>query len=145
MLETYDDHGIRFNYPSDWTLETDDDVLRTTVSVHAPDGVAFALVAIDASRPDPTAMAEQALNAMTEEYPDVDIRPVLETIGGHRAVGHDIDFLALDVPNSCSIRCFRTDRRSVLIFNQWSDLETDEIAEQMRALRASIQETDEDG
>src|SRR5207302_3445412 len=47
--------------------------------------------------------------------------PALETINGHRAVGHDVEFISLDMTNSCTIRCFRTPRRTVLLFGQWSE------------------------
>src|SRR5262245_10450955 len=47
MIGVYEDHGIRFEYPPAWEVEEDDEGPVTTVSVHAPDGMAFALVRID--------------------------------------------------------------------------------------------------
>src|SRR4051812_42397464 len=111
----FDDFGIRFRYPADWELEVTDEGTLTTVSVQSPGGLAFALVTVDDSRPDPAEMADQALSAMREEYPTLDAAPALEPINGHRAVGHDVEFISLDMTNACAIRCFRTPRRSVLI------------------------------
>ena len=82
---------------------------------------------------------------MREEYPVLDAVPALETIDGHRAVGHDVEFISLDMTNSCTIRCFRTPRRTVLLFGQWSDLEDEETAAQLVAVRRSFEETDAEG
>jgi len=142
MNETFDDHGVRFEYPADWEVEVTDEGQVITVSVHSTAGAAFALVTIDESRPAPALIADQALDAMREEYPGLDASPALEDLGGHRAVGHDIEFLSLDLTNACVIRCFRTDRRTVLLFNQWSDIEDEATTEALLAIRRSFAETD---
>ena len=141
----YDDHGVRFEYPSTWELDVTEDGGVTTAAVHAPDGLAFALVTVDESRPEPVEIAEQALAAMREEYPTLEAVPALETIAGCRAVGHDVEFISLDMTNACAIRCFRTGRRTVLVFGQWSDLEDEDAADEIRAVRASLEETDGEG
>jgi hypothetical protein len=145
MTTTYDDHGIRFVYPESWDVEVTDEGPVTTVAVHAPDGLAFALVTVDDTCPAPAEIADQALQAMRDEYPTLDAAPALETIGGHPAVGHDVEFISLDMTNTCAIRCFRTDRRTVLVFNQWSDLEDEDVGAALAAVRASLEETDADG
>lgn len=140
----FDDFGIRFRYPADWELEVTDEGTLTTVSIQSPGGLAFALVTVDDSRPDPAEVADQALLAMREEYPTLDAVPALETINGHHAVGHDVEFISLDMTNACAIRCFRTPRRTVLFFGQWSDLETEDSADILRDVRNSLEETDAD-
>jgi hypothetical protein len=84
-------------------------------------------------------------STLREEYPNLDASPALETIGGHRAVGHDVEFISLDLTNTCAIRCFRTNRRTVLVFGQWSDIEDEETAAQLVAVRRSLEETDAEG
>ena len=142
MTEVYEDRGIRFEYPGDWELEVTDDGPLTTVAVQAPGGLAFALVTVDDSCPAPAEVADQALEALREEYPVLDAVPALESINGHRAVGHDVEFMSLDLTNSCTIRCFRTARRTVLLFGQWSDLVGDE-SETLDAVRRSFGEIDD--
>jgi hypothetical protein len=143
MTEIYDDHGIRFEYPGDWEIEVTDDGPLTTVAVQAPSGLAFALVTVDDDRPAPAEVADQALEALREEYPVLDAAPALESINGHRAVGHDVEFISLDMTNSCTIRCFRTPRRTVLLFGQWSDLVGEECELTLGAVRRSFEETDD--
>jgi hypothetical protein len=145
MVRTFDDHGIRFNYPADWELEvTDDEGPITTVSLQSPEGPAFAVVTVDESRPEVEDVAAAALEAMREEYPGLDASPASETIGGHAAFGHDVEFLSLDMTNGCNIRCFRTARRTVLLFGQWSDIEDEATRAVLDGVRSSFEETDAD-
>ena len=139
----FDDLGVRFEYPFDWEMEVvDDDGPRPTITVQAPDGLAFAMVTLDEDRPAPAQLADEALDAMRSEYPELEAVPAMETIDGHKAVGHDVEFFSLDLTNGCAIRSFRTPRRTVLILGQWSDIEGDEIESQVRVVRKSFEETD---
>ncbi len=63
-------------------------------------------------------------------------------IDGHKAVGHDVEFFALDLINACQIRCFRPPHRTVMIFGQWSEAEGDEPELTLRAIRQSMEEVD---
>jgi hypothetical protein len=144
MIGIYDDHGIRFEYPLTWELEVSEDGPRTTVAVQEPGGLVFAIVTADETRPAPAELADEALAAMREEYPALDAAPALETIAGHRAIGHDIEFISLDMINYCSIRCYRTPQRTVLVFGQWSDVAGEEPEALLGKLRLSLEETDAD-
>jgi hypothetical protein len=142
MLGIYDDRGIRFEYPHEWEVELSDDGPRTSVTVQSPAGPAFALVTVDDSRPDPGELVDEALGALREEYPELDAYPAQETIDGHPAVGHDVEFISLDMTNNCAIRCLRTPRRTIFVLAQWSDLEDDDPETVLSALRKSLEETD---
>ena len=142
MLGIYDDRGIRFEYPHDWEVDLSDDGPRTSVTIQSPNGPAFALVTVDDSRPDPGEMADEALAALRDEYPGLDAYPAAEAIDGHPAVGHDVEFISLDMTNTCSLRCFRTPRRTVFMLAQWSDLEDDDPGTVLAAVRKSLEETD---
>ena len=90
--EVYEDHGVRFEYPSDWTVEVTDEDEVTTVDLQHPEGVAFVLVRTDESCSDPEETSDLALEAMREEYPELDDSPVMETLGEHVVTGHDVEF-----------------------------------------------------
>lgn len=142
MAGSFDDHGIRFEYPPDWELDVTDDGPRATVSVQSPDGLAFALVTVDEDRPAPAEMADEAISAMREEYPELESVAAIEEIDGHRAVGHDLEFFSLDMLNACAIRCYRSPRRTIMVFSQWAEIEGEEAEEILRAVRRSLEETD---
>ena len=142
MTGIYDDQGIRFVFPVGWEVDATDGGAVSTIAVQSPDGPSFLFVTLDATRPEPKFIADQALEAMREEYPTLEAISIGELINGHPAFGHDIDFISLDLANSCAIRCYRTPRRTVLFFGQWSDLESDTAEDVMLAVRRSIEETD---
>lgn len=142
MTAIFVDRGVRFEYPSDWEIEVSDDGEIITISLQSPGRPAFALVTLDESMPEPHKVADEVLDTMREEYPDLDMFPVREKIAGHEAVGHDIDFISLDSTSACMIRSFRTTRRTVLLFGQWSDFEDEPARATMGGLQASFEETD---
>jgi hypothetical protein len=141
--ECYEDHGVRFEYPADWAVEVTDEGPVATVDLQHPSGVAFALVRTDESRPDPTELSDLALEAMREEYPELDASPVMEALDEHCATGYDVEFFSLDIANAASIRCFRTPRRTVLVFGQWSDLGEEDLQELVRGLFRSLAELED--
>jgi hypothetical protein len=145
-ITIFDDLGIRFEYPHEWDLDVSDDGARSTVSVTSPDGLAFAMVTVDEDRPPPAEMVDEALGAMRDEYPDLEVSPAIEEIDGHKAVGHDLEFFSLDMLNGCAIRGFRTKRRTILVFEQWAELDHDasdpDPDDLMRAVRRTLEETD---
>jgi hypothetical protein len=141
--KTFENHGLRFEYPSGWELEENDHGEVMTVAVQDPGGLGFALITTDESCPDPADVADAALDAMREEYPDLDAAPALETINDHCATGHDVEFFALDMTNGASIRCFRTPSRTVLAFGQWSDMGEADLPDLIRGVFRSIEEMEE--
>jgi hypothetical protein len=143
MFEVFESHGVHFEYPSDWPIEVSEDGPVTNVEVQAPSGLAFALIRTDESCPDPASVADEVLDAMRQEYPDLDADPAMENIQDYHATGHDVEFFSLDVTNAATIRCFRTPRRTVLIFGQWSDLGEDDLADLVRALFRSVEELED--
>lgn len=147
MLARYDDHGIRFEYPASWELDESDDDARVTISVQSPSGLAFVMVTLDADRPAPAEMVEEAVSAMREEYPGVEALPAADEVGDHRAEGYDLEFFALDLVSACSIRALRTPRRTVLIFAQWSAIDKDEEEPEavFGGVLRTLEETDGEG
>jgi len=138
------DHGIRFEYPPSWDIDVTDDGPRSTVSIQSPGGLAFAMVTVDEERPEPASVADEALAAMKEEYPTLEVVPAIEDLLGEHAVGHDLEFVSLDMLNVCEIRCFRTPRRTILVFGQWSEADADEEEPEvaLRGLKRTLEETD---
>ena len=141
-LAIFDDQGIRFEYPADWELDTTTDGTRTTVSVQAPSGLAFALVTLDEGEADPDSLVAEALAALREEYPTLVAVPAEEAIDGHPSVGFDVEFVSLDLSVAGTLRGFQTPRRTVFVLTQWSDLESLDSDDALRSLRESIEETD---
>jgi hypothetical protein len=142
-MTTYEDHGIRFEYPAEWALEVTEDGPLTTIDLQHPDGVAFLLVSADLSCPDSGEVADSVLETMREEYPDLEADPTEEVVDDRFVSGYDVQFFALDLPNSAHIRCFRTLIRTILVFGQWTDLLEAEVSGLPDAIIRMIEETED--
>lgn len=143
ITRIYEGHGLRFAYPSDWELEETDEGEAATVEVQAPGGLAFALIRSDETGLDPASVADEVLEAMREEYPDIDVAPAMETLAGHHATGYDVEFFSLDITNGAIIRCFRTPERTVLVFGQWSDIGDEALPDLIRDVSRSVEEMED--
>ena len=145
MNRVFDNHGIRFGYPATWELDEADDDDRATITVQSPSGPSFVMVTLDDERPEPSEMVDEAVAAMREEYPAIDVAAVADTLAGHPAVGYDLEFFSVDMVSECALRAFRSAKRTVLVLAQWSSVDSDDDADaeaSARALMASLTETD---
>jgi hypothetical protein len=143
-IEVYEDHGVHFEYPVSWGLEVTDDGPVATIEVQAPGGLAFALVRTDETRPDPADVADEVLEAMRQEYPNLDSVAVVETLHEHCVTGHDVEFFTFDFASAATIRCFRTPRRTVMVFGQWSDLGEESLPDLIRGVFLSVEEIEDE-
>src|SRR5258708_35477434 len=122
MAGEYQEAGIRFRYPDNWKLERENNENGWTVSVQSP-GSTFLMVCLRDDMPTPDEMAHAALEALKEEYPDLEAEDCVESIAGQPATGHEIRFFSLDLTNTCFTRSFYSESGTVLVFWQASDLE----------------------
>jgi hypothetical protein len=138
MSAAYDNSVLRFAYPRDWELvETpSDDGL--TVNLQSP-GSMFLFVTLYDRQMPLEELADEALAAMREEYPDLDACRVSQTIADQPAIGHDVNFFSLDLTNTCWIRAFASGRRSVLLFAQTDDMELQGGEQVFRAICESME------
>ena len=139
MLGIFDSYGVRFRHPMDWTVDVSEDGSRATIELLSP-GPAFAIVSVDESSPSPSEMAEEALEAMRDEYPSLEAEPAVQTIGGYEAIGYDVSFFSLDLVIDCAIRCFQTPSRTVMLFGQWPQDEEEDASAFLSLVRSFEEE-----
>src|SRR5260370_18997162 len=108
-----------------------------TVLVQSPQ-TAFLVVSFDPHLPTTEEMAATALEALREDYPELDSEPAVETLAGQVAVGHDVRFFSLDLTNTCWTRSFYSEGGTVLVLCQSNDLELEQNEPVLRAICASI-------
>ena len=137
MSQVFTKSGIRFEYPSNWKLETEDSDDGWTASVYSS-ATAFLMVSFHPDEDDPAHLADGALSVMKESYPDLESEMVVESLAGMPAVGHDVEFFALDLTNTCWIRSFAINAGCVLVMCQCTDEELPGNGMILRAVRASI-------
>jgi len=130
--------GLTFRFPEAWkVVEEEAAEAGWTLTLQTP-GDAFALIRLDRTLPEPGEMLEEALAGLRSEYRDIDVETALETIAGDVAVGHDVEFLSLDLPVSCWTRSFHGPAGTVLVYCQVSDADREEHEPALRNLTASM-------
>ena len=142
MVAEFDEGGIRFKYPENWRLEREDNDAGWTISVQSP-GTAFLMVCLRQDGPATDEVADAALAALQDDYPELEYDPCIDSVAGQPAVGHMIRFFSLDLTNTCSTRSFYTPWGTVLVLWQANDLELETHEPVLRAICASL-EVDEE-
>lgn len=141
MPALFERDGIRFQYPENWQLEREDTESGWTVSLQSPD-TAFLVLTVDEEMPDAGDVAEAALEAMREVYPELEAEECVDSVAGQPAVGHDIRFFSLDLTNTCWTRSFYAAKGTALLMCQVNDLESELNEKVLRAICASVQVED---
>ena len=136
-MKEFREDGITFRYPESWRLDREPMENGWTVLVQSPQ-TAFVVVSFDPNLPTTEEMAATALEALREDYPELDAEPAVETLAGQMAVGHDVRFFSLDLTNTCWIRSFYSGTGTVLVMWQINDLDLDQHEPVLRAICASI-------
>jgi hypothetical protein len=142
MSLTFEEDGVRFRYPENWRLEREENETGWTVNVQSPE-TAFFLLSFDADLPEPEEMVQSALEALREEYPNLEADACEEMVAGQPALGHDIQFFSLDLTNTCWTRSFISSRGTILVMWEVNDLELEASEPVLRAITASL-EVEED-
>lgn len=137
MTTEFNRDGIRFTYPETWKLQCEDADHGWTVLVQSPE-TAFMLLSYDSDSPDTQEMAKTALEALREDYPDLEADDQVGTLAGQPAVGHDIRFFSFDLTNTCWTRSFVGPAGTVLAMCQLTDEETEKYEPLLRAICASL-------
>ncbi len=135
---TFTRAGISFDYPSHWKFESEGANPREwTVSIHSPD-TAFALVSLRPDARDPADLADQTLEVLKAEYPELEAEDRVETVAGQPAIGHDLDFLTVDTAITCRTRCLQTPGGPLLVLCQTGEYDRTRHDSVLRGIVASL-------
>ncbi|MBX7102870.1 MAG: hypothetical protein K1X57_02235 [Gemmataceae bacterium] len=142
MTGEFERAGVRFAYPENWECVPDDYESGWAVTVYSPD-TAFLSVTYDAGVDDPNELADAALSTLRGEYPQLDSEPAGGTIARSPAVGYDVQFIALDLTNTCLIRAIPVSGGTLLVYWQACDTESQNQLV-LRAICQSLTLADDD-
>jgi len=130
--------GIHFQFPENWTLD-ESDALRgdESVSVYSPGGAFWSIIKHPRSAL-PHELVEAALQAMRQEYDELDVEEVKERVAGRELVGCDMNFYCLDLTNTALLRVFQTTEATYLVLCQADDREFATIEPVFQAMTRSL-------
>ncbi len=137
MQETYEGHGVRFQYPAYWELSEQEDGRSASITVASPE-TSFWSVSLFFDGPSPRAVVDSAIEAFREEYDEVDVYPVASRDENDPQVATDVDFVCFELINSAFVRSFRSERCTVLILYQGFDGELETTRPLLEAISASL-------
>lgn len=128
---------LSFLYPENWTVDEDEVSGEQSVTVYSPGG-GFWSVAVYHGSVDPLNLANAALEAMQNEYKDLEVQQVDETLAGRQISGYDLNFFLLDFTNTAQIRSLKCNRTAYTIFCQAEDREFEQIQRVFQAMTISL-------
>ncbi len=138
MPTEYHNFGIQFSYPDNWSLiDEDASGWPRRVSVQSPN-TAYWELQIYPSEYSPVSLTQKALDVFREEYDDLDVQPVSETVDHHQIVGYDLDFLCLDFVVMCQVRSLSLGGQTLLLICQAESREYREEREVFEAITRSL-------
>ena len=137
MAAQFADGGIRFCYPENWKLEREENDAGWTVSLQSPQ-TAFVMVCFRDDNSTPEEMAHAALEALREDYPELESDPTIGSVAGRPATGYDVRFFSLDLSNTCYLRSFYTSEGTILLLWQANDLELEKLEPVLKAICKSM-------
>ena len=124
MPKEFREGSLSFNYPDSWEVEREETDNGWTVCVSSPRPcTAFLTLTMVNDYPDADLLADTALEALREEYHQLEADDAAEQLAGQWAVGHDINFISLDLTNTCWTRSFDCPDGTALLLCQVSDIE----------------------
>src|SRR5919108_3056369 len=137
MPGEFNEDGVSFSYPESWRLEREEDEDGWTVTLQSP-GTAFALLRLDRSMPPTEQVVQTTLDALREDYKELEAEPAIDMLAGEMAIGHDINFFSFDLSNTCWTRCLYAGAGTLLVMCQVADMEQAEYEPALRAICASL-------
>ncbi|MCX7422830.1 MAG: hypothetical protein NT013_25280 [Planctomycetia bacterium] len=137
MNRVFERHGLHFEYPEDWILHEQSAADEITVTVNSPETSFWSLTLIF-DRPDPYRVVETVIDALREDYSDVDVYTNEDRLGELSAVARDADFVCHELIGSAFIRAAVIPGGTLLVFYQGADIELEETQSLMERISKSL-------
>ncbi|MDA0589162.1 MAG: hypothetical protein O2820_14720 [Planctomycetota bacterium] len=136
-MNVFEEHGVRFEYPSDWTLSQDSEDGNVAITVESG-GTAFWMLTILQDRPPAEEVIQAAVDSLQDEYDDCDIYESSEQICLLPTEGCDVDFSCMELINRACLRSCEGDTTSLFVLYQTSDIEAEETTPVLQAMTQSL-------
>ena len=138
VAQLYRNHGISFRYPTDWTLTEEHVGATIAVNVQSPQSTFWSLW-IMRDCPEPDEMVESAIAAFSDEYDEVDFFHSDDELCEFPCRKCEVEFVSLELNNLATVRAFQTQEFSILILSEGTDLELEELQEDLESITLSLE------
>lgn len=138
MPSAFEQDGLRFEYPENWTLDSAAEGSVEQVVVTSPHTAFWHLTKYPGDT-ELEPLFDEALAALRSEYKDMETEPAVESeVEAHALAGFDVSFICLDLTNTCWLRGFQTDHATYLLLCQAEDREFAQVEIVFQAMLASL-------
>lgn len=138
MPAKFDQHGLRFDYPDNWSVEQGEGFDGEQQVVVSSPHTAFWQLSKHAAGTALEPLFDEVLSALRSEYQDIEVDPADEVIEEHLITGYSVNFFCLDLTNTCWVRGFETPESNYLLVCQAEDREFDQVQLVFRAMLSSV-------
>ncbi len=137
MIASFERAGIRFQFPENWTLNDETDGEDWVATLETPGSALMVLTYREDV--EPAELGDETIEALREEYPDLDAEVTVESVAGQTAIGYDVDFITLDSAVTAKVRVLEAAAGALLIFWQLAEKDREHYESLLNAVMASIQ------
>ncbi len=137
MTGHYENFGIRFLYPENWSIaEEDASGWPRTVTLQNPSGAFWSLHVYSPPR-KPLELTTTVLETMRGEYEDFESQEATDVMGDIEIHGFDMDFYCLDMVVEARVRGVTVGEATYLFFYQAESQEFTKLDQVFRAMALS--------
>jgi hypothetical protein len=141
MPAVFDNFGVRFMYPENWSLMDLEAVdWPRTVTVQSQN-TGFWTLHVYPPQQEAQPLVDELAAAISEEFGELEVLPAQETFGDTPARGVDIAFFCLDLLVEAKIRYVHTPSATLLWHYQAESREFEQIEPVFQAIAVSLLRT----
>lgn len=138
MPAIYDNLGVRFLYPENWSItDEDDEGWPRTVTVQSPETGFWSLHVYPAGHAI-QAPTDELVAAIEADFGEVEVLKAKETFGGTETTGVDLAFFYLDLLVEAKIRCIQTPAATLIWLYQAESREFENSEPVFQAMAVSM-------
>lgn len=138
MLANFEQVGVRFQYPENWTLDSQTaEHGGREVTVLSPGGSYWSVAVYDL-KTQPQAIIDSVVVAMKKEYEELDHYPLDDLIAGRDDTAVEMNFYYMDLTSTAIARVYEGIWANYLVIYQAEDREFKQYEQVFRAMTTSF-------
>jgi hypothetical protein len=138
MPAVYENFGVRFLYPENWTVTDEEDGdWPHSVTLQSQETGFWSLHVYPAGQ-ELKPVVKELIAAIQAEFNDIEVLPAKETFGDTPTTGVDLAFFYLDLLVEAKIRCLRTPSLTLVWLYQAESREFESVEPVFQAIAVSM-------
>ena len=133
MPELFDQNGVQFYYPDNWTVSEEASQEATTITLETPKTGFMNFVVYD-KYASPQQLIDNVLQSLEQEYENVEYEPNPEL----EEVAYEVFFYCMNMVVSAVVQAWREESRSIVVLYQAESREFDEMRSVFEAIVFSL-------